>query len=66
MAEIKVGKPDVKLDAASHTRGVEQGNTKKKQRGLHDDGTVEARRSTGIQPAKHEPISPAMPNLPPG
>ncbi len=27
MGEIRVGKPDVKPDAPSHTKGVPQGNT---------------------------------------
>ncbi len=67
MAEIRVGKPDVKLDASAHTPGVEEGNSpKKRQKGHHSDGTVDARRSTGVQPKDHEPILPDMPNLPPG
>jgi len=66
MAEIKVGKPDVKLDASSHTAGVEQGNSPKQQSGWHDDGTVDARSSTGIAPDRHDPVSDSMPNLPPG
>jgi hypothetical protein len=63
---IKVGKPDVAVDASAHTKGVEQGNSKKKQPGHHQDGTVDARRSTGVQPKRHGPIVQAMPNLPPG
>lgn len=66
MAEIRVGKPDVRVDAASHTKGVENGNGKNRQRGLHKDGTVDARFSTGIRPKHHNPILPVMPNLPPG
>jgi hypothetical protein len=66
MAEIRVGKPDVAVDASSHVKGVEEGNTPKKQAGFHSDGTVDARRSTGIQPKKHDPLLPEMPNLPPG
>lgn len=66
MAEIRVGKPHVRVDAASHTRGVESGNGKNRQRGLHKDGTVDARFSTGIRPRRHNPILPIMPNLPPG
>jgi hypothetical protein len=66
MAEIRVGKPHVKVDASAHVKGVEQGNSRKKQTGFHEDGTVDARRSTGIQPRKHDPIVPHMPNLPPG
>jgi len=66
MAGIRVGKPDVEIDASSHTKGVEQGNSKKKQAGHHKDGTVDARRSTGISPKKHDAILPIMPSLPPG
>lgn len=66
MAEIRVGRPDVRVDAPSHTRGVERGNNKKRQRGLNKDGTADARRSTGIRPKHHNPILPIMPNLPPG
>jgi hypothetical protein len=66
---IRVGKPDVKLDAPSHIKGVEQGNAVgnyEKQRGHHPDDTADARRSTGIAPKRHDPILPVMPNLPPG
>jgi hypothetical protein len=67
MGEIRVGKPDVELDAPAHTKGVEEGNSRRlTQTGHHDDGTVDARRSTGIRPKKHGPILPIMPNLPPG
>jgi len=65
MAGIRVGKPDVAIDASAHTPGVEQGNSPTTQVGLHEDGTADARRSTGIQPKKHDPISSAMPNMPP-
>lgn len=69
MAEIRTGKPDIKIDTPSHTKGVEQGNAKgsyRKQAGHKGDDTVDARRSTGINPKKHNPILPTMPNLPPG
>lgn len=69
MAQIRVGKPDVKPDTPSHVRGVTQGNAKgayNKQRGHHEDGTADARRSTGVSPKKHDPILKIMPNLPPG
>ncbi|MFR9775711.1 hypothetical protein ACL02O_06585 [Micromonospora sp. MS34] len=67
MGEIRVGRPDVELDAPAHTKGVEEGNSRRrKQAGHHDDGTVDARRSTGIRPKKHGPILPIMPDLPPG
>ena len=66
---IRVGKPQVKPDAPSHTRGVHEGNRKgnyKKQVGHNDDGTADARRSTGVSPGKHDAILKIMPNLPPG
>jgi len=69
MSEIRVGKPDVKVDASAHTKGLHQGNAKgsyEKQAGHHEDGTADARRSTGVTPKRHDAISPIMPNLPPG
>ncbi|MFG3701116.1 hypothetical protein ACGF5C_24860 [Micromonospora sp. NPDC047620] len=67
MGEIRVGDPDVELDAPAHTKGVEEGNSRRRrQSGHQDDGTVDARRSTGIRPEKNDPILPIMPNLPPG
>ena len=66
MAEIRVGTPDVAVDASAHVAGVEEGNSPKPQAGFHADGTVDARRSTGINPRTHDPIAPGMPNLPPG
>jgi hypothetical protein len=66
---LKVGKPQVKPDTPSHTKGVREGNTKgayKKQKGHKQDGTSSAKRSTGVSPKKHEPILPIMPNLSPG
>lgn len=68
MAEIKVGKPDVAPDAPTHIEGVKQGNAPgnyEKSGGHLKDGTSTARRSTGINPGKHEPIDPRMPNLSP-
>jgi hypothetical protein len=69
MADIKVGKPDVKMDAPSHVRGVHTGNHKgayQKSPGHNIDGTADARRSTGVSPKKHDAILRIMPNLPPG
>ncbi|GAA1622926.1 hypothetical protein [Georgenia ruanii] len=65
---IRVGKPDVAPDVSAHVKGVDQGNAGQvhKQRGHHADDTVDARRSTGINARRRDPISPAMPNLPPG
>lgn len=69
MGEIRVGKPDVKPDTPSHTRGVREGNSPsghEKQAGLHEDGTADARRATGVNAKRHDPLLPVMPNLPPG
>ena len=67
MTNLKVGKPHVKPDAPSHTKGVKEGNKgpTENQVGHNADGTVTAARSTGINPGAHEPIDPRMPNLPP-
>lgn len=69
MAEIRVGEPDVAPDAPAHTKGVVQGNSLgsyEHQVGHYEDGTADARRSTGVNPRGHDPILPVMPNLPPG
>jgi hypothetical protein len=67
---LKVGKPDVRPDAPSHTPGIKQGNSNgnyEKQEGHLPDGRVTAGRSTGVNPKRREPIAPqVMPNLPPG
>lgn len=69
MGEIRVGKAQASPDISAHTEGVHQGNAKgayEKAIGHHDDGTADARRSTGVRPRKHDAILPIMPNLPPG
>jgi hypothetical protein len=66
---IRVGKAQAKPDTPAHTKGVHEGNKKgnyKKQSGHHEDGTADARRSTGVSPSKHDAILKIMPNLPPG
>lgn len=68
MSEIKIGKPDVAPDATAHIKGVHQGNHKnayKHMTGHHNDGTADARRSTGVSPKHHDAILPIMPNVPP-
>ena len=65
---LKVGKPDVRPDAPSHTPGIKMGNagTSAKQKGHLPDGRVTADRSTGVNPGRRNPIAPqVMPNLPP-
>ena len=68
MGKIRVGKPDVKIDAPTHVRGNHEGNKGPyhKQPGHHKDGTADARRSTGIHPRRHNAILKIMPNLSPG
>jgi hypothetical protein len=71
IANIRVGKPDVKPNTPSHVRGVYQGNGKghlKRQRGIEPEGDGargSARRSTGIDPGRHEVIDPRMPKISP-
>jgi hypothetical protein len=77
MANIKVGKPDTTHDAPAHTPGVAQGNAPGGT--AADPGLVQtgetgagrptmkstARKSTGINPEKRNPIDRNSPNLPP-
>ena len=77
MADIRVGKPDTKMDAPSHVRGVRQGNEPggiEQDPGLHETGETgagrptarsTARKSTGINAGLRNPIHPDSPNLPP-
>jgi hypothetical protein len=68
MENLKLGKPDVRPDAPSHKEGVKQGNEPgnyERSPGHLEDGRSTAARSTGIQPAKHGPIDPRMPNISP-
>ena len=77
MANIRVGKPDTTPDAPAHTPGVYQGNEPggtAADPGLHETGEIgagrpsmksTARKSTGINPEKRNPIDPNSPNLPP-
>jgi hypothetical protein len=68
VGRIRVGKAKVRPDAPTHVFGIEQGNASKNwhQPGHHKDGTASARRSTGVNAHKHDPILKLMPNLPPG
>jgi hypothetical protein len=68
MENVRVGKPDVAVDLAAHTPGINQGNARgnyEKDPGHLPDGRSTARRSTGINPEDREPIDPSMPNLSP-
>ncbi|GLY83251.1 hypothetical protein [Actinoallomurus iriomotensis] len=69
MGQIRTGKPHTRPDAPAHVTGIREGNERRgheRQIGHHDDGTADARRSTGIRPRKHNAILKIMPNLPPG
>ena len=77
MGDIRVGKPDTKMDAPSHVNGVAQGNDPggiEEDPGLHYAGEraagrpsarSTARKSTSINPDARNPIDPNSPNLPP-
>jgi hypothetical protein len=77
MADIRVGKPDTTQDISAHTPGVGQGNSPggaAADPGLEETGETGAgrpsmrswaRKSTGINPEKRNPIDPSSPNLPP-
>jgi hypothetical protein len=68
MGAIRVGTPQVKHDTPSHVGGMRQGNKgpRSSQPGHHEDGTADARRSTGVHWKKHDTILDIMPNLSPG
>ena len=68
MGGLKLGKPDVAMDAPSHVPGIHEGNERgnyEKMPGHTPSGTSTAERSTGVNAELEEPIAPGMPNLPP-
>jgi hypothetical protein len=68
MANIRTGEPDVSMDKPTHTTGSNQGNSPgnyERQDGHLPDGRSTARRSTGIDSKRRDPIDPRMPNLSP-
>jgi hypothetical protein len=68
MSRIPVGKPDVAPDAPAHVPGVRQGNepgSYDKQPGFLKNDRSDARRSTGVDAKRRNPISKDMPNLSP-
>jgi hypothetical protein len=72
IANIVVGKADVKPSAPSHVRGVFQGNKPhlaQRHKGIEmeeaDRAEGSARRSTGIRPKDHGVIDPRMPKISP-
>ncbi|GAB7029263.1 hypothetical protein AB0G35_12385 [Streptomyces sp. NPDC021749] len=68
MADITVGKRQVRPDFTAHVPGVRRGNHEghyKRQPGHLPYGRSTSRRSTGIRPKSKNPILPGMPNLSP-
>jgi hypothetical protein len=71
IANVRVGKPDVKVDELGHTEGVREGNEPggfEETPGLYTEdgvGRGTAQRSTGINPHGRNPIDPESPNLSP-
>ena len=72
IANVRVGKADVKPDLPSHVRGVFEGNRPhltQRHKGLESESPERAegnaRRSTGIRAKDHEAIDPRMPKLSP-
>ena len=73
VSNVRVGKPQVKPTAPSHTAGVKRGNARgnfEKNQGLKavangGGARATARRSTSINPEARNPNDPRMPNLPP-
>ena len=72
IANVRVGKPDVKPTAPAHVRGVYQGNRHhplQRPKGVEYETETyaegSARRSTGIRAEDHDVIDPRMPRLSP-
>ncbi|WP_307624294.1 hypothetical protein [Streptomyces sp. V3I7] len=68
MGHVRVGRAQVKPDTPTHVCGMHEGNKGpyQGQRGHHEDGTADARRSTAISWKKHDVLLEVMPNIPPG
>ncbi|MEV3971448.1 hypothetical protein AB0K68_25410 [Streptomyces sp. NPDC050698] len=68
MGSIRVGRPQAKPDTPRHVAGMHQGNQgpRARQKGHHEDGTADARRSTGIHWKRHDALAETMPNISPG
>jgi hypothetical protein len=67
-ANLNVGRADTTPSRPAHTPGVREGNAPggyESMAGHEPDGTSTARRSTGINPSKRNPMTPGAPNLSP-
>jgi hypothetical protein len=71
IANVVIGDSHTSHDAPSHVSGVHEGNAPgalEEQAGFvidRDQVRGTARRSTGINPERRDPIDPRMPNLSP-
>ena len=71
ISNVRVGRPDTKPSAPSHTKGVREGNEADgagRQQGFRlEKGKLRAtgRRSTGINAKDREPMDPRSPKLTP-
>jgi hypothetical protein len=71
VANVRIGKPQIRPDGPSHIPGIRMGNAPgslAREPGFHPvNGLVKAsaERSTGINARARNPIDPRMPNLPP-
>lgn len=71
IANVRVGKPDIKPETPSHVRGVREGNepgSLEREGGIYqaeDMAKGTAERSTGVNASARNPIDPRMPNLSP-
>ena len=66
---LSLGKRNPSPAKPTHVKGTRMGNSTgnyESQPGHLPDGRSTARRSTGINPGKRDPIDPRMPNLSPG
>ena len=66
MGSIRVGHAQAKPDTPRHVPGLHQGNRGGHQSGHHEDGTSDARRSTGIHWQRHDALLKEMPSISPG
>ncbi|MGV9253168.1 hypothetical protein [Streptomyces sp. NPDC003697] len=68
MGTIRVGRRQARPDTPTHVRGLHQGNKGpyEYQTGHQEDGTSDARRSTGIHWKRHDTLLESMPNISPG
>jgi hypothetical protein len=70
LSNVRRGKPKARPDASAHTSGIPEGNRRPgadRDFVVVDHGTIRAtaRRSTGINPSRREPIDPRSPHLTP-